>query len=281
MPTAPRLDDVSSPISPAYRHFSRRSLLRFSSLGTLAIGVLQACGSKSKAESATSATTVAAATSAASSGSAGTQTSATLPADQGPGQGPPPGGPNDQGPPGGPDSPVGTVAPLPTVGPKPSGPTFGDQVEMAISFTYVAESGGRRINNPYIATWIEDAAGTLIRTINVTFQSGPKGLRYIRDLKRWYSAQQVHLAAGAKDVLDTVSSPTRLPGSTSLVWDGRDEAGQLVPGGTYILNIEAAMEHGPYDVIRQELKVSTDPLDTPIADTGSLQQVKVSVHARA
>ena len=38
-----------------------------------------------------------------------------------------------------------------------------------------------------------------------------------------------------------------------MTWDGKDNGGKLVKAGKYTVCIEAAREHGGYDIQRQEL----------------------------
>lgn len=51
----------------------------------------------------------------------------------------------------------------------------------------------------------------------------------------------------------TISSATRPPGSYILKWDGKDEEGKIVEADTYTIYIEAAREHGTYQLIKQEV----------------------------
>jgi hypothetical protein len=39
-----------------------------------------------------------------------------------------------------------------------------------------------------------------------------------------------------------------------LVWDGKNDKGEYVPLGKYTVFIEAAREHGTYQLIKQEMK---------------------------
>jgi hypothetical protein len=147
---------------------------------------------------------------------------------------------------------------------------------MAVSFTYAPSDGGR-VHNPYLAVWLEDTAGAPVRTLNVTMQGGRKGEKYLKDLRRWFSSDQTRISAGGSEILEAVTSPTRLPGATDLVWDGRNDAGEFVATGSYYLCIEAARERGPYDLIREELAFTGEPFEQQLADSGDLQQVTVSV----
>jgi hypothetical protein len=171
---------------------------------------------------------------------------------------------------------VDTTPPSSVDAAAPGAASFGPTSEMAVSFSYIPTDGGR-VLNPYLAVWLEDAAGVPVRTLNVTMQSGRKGEKYVRDLRRWFTNDQARISAGGSDILEAVTSPTRLPGATDLVWDGRNDAGEFVATGSYYLCIEAARERGPYDLIREELAFTGEPFEQQLADSGDLQQVTVSV----
>ena len=70
--------------------------------------------------------------------------------------------------------------------------------------------------------------------------------------------------AEGKDITQSVSSATRAPGKYTLKWDGKDNAGKLVKSGTYTVNIEAAREHGTYQLIRHDVDFSGTPKQFPL-----------------
>jgi hypothetical protein len=104
-----------------------------------------------------------------------------------------------------------------------------------------------RYRRPYVAVWIEDAEHMPIRTVALWSEKP----RYLSDLRQWYRDNEM-LPDGV-DIWRTLSSATRPPGSYSLTWDGKDNGGKLVKTGKYTVCIEAAREHGGYDIQRQEL----------------------------
>ena len=63
----------------------------------------------------------------------------------------------------------------------------------------------------------------------------------------------------ASQIVDAVTSATRPAGKYTLQWDGKDNAGKPVRAGTYTVCIEAAREHGTYQIIRQEIDFSGGP----------------------
>jgi thiamine biosynthesis lipoprotein ApbE len=100
-----------------------------------------------------------------------------------------------------------------------------------------------RYRRPYIAVWIEDAEHQPVRTLALWSEKP----RYLSDLRQWYRDNE------STNIWRTLSSATRPPGNYTLTWDGKDNEGKLVKAGKYTVNIEAAREHGGYDIQRQEL----------------------------
>jgi hypothetical protein len=146
--------------------------------------------------------------------------------------------------------------------------------ELAIAFTYTSQDGGRS-KNPYYAVWIEDPQGAALRTIEVSFEQGGRGRKYLRDLPRWYNADQVRQITGGVDVTTTVSSATRLPGSYSFVWDGRDDAKAPLPAGEYVVCVEAAREHGPYSLVKETITTGGAAFKKTPADNNEVQAVTI------
>lgn len=59
--------------------------------------------------------------------------------------------------------------------------------------------------------------------------------------------------------ISSTSSATRSPGKYTLKWDGKDDKGKLVGQGTYTIFIEAAREHGTYQLIQQNMDFKGSP----------------------
>jgi hypothetical protein len=112
-----------------------------------------------------------------------------------------------------------------------------------------------RYRRPYIAVWIEDADHFPVRTLALWTQNP----RWLPDLKLWYRDDQMRSMAEGTDISRTVSAATRPPGSYTLKWDGKDNEGKLVKAGKYTICIEAAREHGGYDLQQRELDFNGKP----------------------
>jgi FAD:protein FMN transferase len=122
--------------------------------------------------------------------------------------------------------------------------------------------GGRggRYRRPYVAVWVEDADGRPVRTLTLWVSSGGAGpFQWLPDLKRWYQADQERKRTDKKEILFTVSRPTRPPGKYKVIWDGKDNNGKQLAGGEYTITIEAAREHGTYQSIRKEVVIEGKP----------------------
>ena len=138
--------------------------------------------------------------------------------------------------------------------------------QVAIDFTF-APSGGAMVKNPYIAVWVETAAGKFVDTVSLWYSSG-KNERYLSDMRAWISA------SGGTD--KSMSSATRNAGAYSVVWDGNDASGKKAPQGDYIFFIECAREKGPYEVISQPLTIGASPSSATPADKGELSKVSMT-----
>jgi FAD:protein FMN transferase len=112
-----------------------------------------------------------------------------------------------------------------------------------------------RYRRPYVAVWIEDADHFPVRTIALWTEKP----RYINELREWYRDDRMRNLAESTDISRTVSSATRPPGSYSLKWDGKDNAGKLVKAGSYTICVEVAREHGGYDIQRHEVNFDSKP----------------------
>jgi hypothetical protein len=159
------------------------------------------------------------------------------------------------------------------------GAVFSEAQEVAISFAFVNTQGGGRFHNPYVAVWIEDANESLIRNVSLNYQVG-RGERWLEHLQRWANTYNRNEAALGANRIQEVTGPTRIPGTFSYAWDGRDEAKNLVPHGSYYVCIEAAVEKGSYQLIREALPLTGAPVSKSPADNGDLQHAKFELRAR-
>jgi Predicted periplasmic protein (DUF2271) len=60
-----------------------------------------------------------------------------------------------------------------------SAPIWDDKFELVVDLELVTQSGART-HRPYVAIWVEDAAGRSIRTLSLWVSTVGRGPRYIR-----------------------------------------------------------------------------------------------------
>lgn len=123
----------------------------------------------------------------------------------------------------------------------------------------INDPGEGRYHRPFVAVWIEDADTAAVRTLSVWLQKTAKGPRYWKELKRWYRDEKERRVMKGGDLIKSVSGATRPPGQYSVTWDGRDDEGKPVAQGKYVLCIEAAREHGTYQIIKTDLNIGSKP----------------------
>ncbi|MDX2031586.1 MAG: DUF2271 domain-containing protein [Blastocatellia bacterium] len=127
---------------------------------------------------------------------------------------------------------------------------------------------------PFVAVWIEDKDRFPVRTIALWFDKA----RWLPDLRGWSRSDRLRSMAEGNDITGSVSSATRSPGKYKLVWDGKDNRGNLVKPGKYTVFIEAAREHGTYQQIRQEMEFTGVPKQINLA--GNVEITSASLDYR-
>ncbi|WP_100613545.1 DUF2271 domain-containing protein [Confluentibacter citreus] len=121
--------------------------------------------------------------------------------------------------------------------------------ELTINLELAQFNGPYR--RPFVAIWIEDQDKTPIRNLLVWYNK-PK---WLRDLKAWYRANYATFNVESQTI-NSISSATRPPGNYAIKWDGKNDKGEYVKEGTYIVNIEVVREHGTYQLITQDIKIN-------------------------
>lgn len=110
-----------------------------------------------------------------------------------------------------------------------------DNAGLLISFTYERQAGP---GSNQFAVYIEDEAGSIVRTLYVTSFTGEGG--YVRRpacTPLWVSKSNV--AQMSAEYVDAVSGPTPQSGVQSYAWDLRDDRGDRVPDGRYDFVVES------------------------------------------
>jgi len=127
-----------------------------------------------------------------------------------------------------------------------------------------------RFRRPFVAVWVEDKKKESVRNLALWYNKS----RWLPDLKRWYSKNQPGQLEPA--VLGSITGATRSAGKYTLRWDGLDDHGNPVPNGKYTIYIEAAREHGTYQLIKQELEWNNKPKHLDL--TGGVEITSASIN---
>jgi thiamine biosynthesis lipoprotein ApbE len=143
--------------------------------------------------------------------------------------------------------------------------TWAERFELALEFELVRGSG-RGYRRPYVAAWIEDESGAAVRTLCLWIEQR----QWLRDLRRWTKLDRTRVAAGGAAIVDAISRATRAPGKYELLWDGKDDQGSALPGGTYHVCLEVVREHGSYQILRKSFTTAGAPFELEL---GSNEEV--------
>jgi thiamine biosynthesis lipoprotein ApbE len=143
------------------------------------------------------------------------------------------------------------------------------------------DAKGGRYRRPYVAVWLEDAEGKPVRTLALWISHGGPGPRWISDLKRWHKNDEIRRRIDKKDLIYTISKPTRRPGQYQVVWDWKDDRGKPVSGGEYTVLIEAAREHGTYQLIRQKVTLADKPFSEELKGNVEIKSAVIEYRPRS
>jgi FAD:protein FMN transferase len=124
-----------------------------------------------------------------------------------------------------------------------------------LTITIELASVGFFANRPYLAVWVEDETRKPVRTVALWYKKD----RYLPEMHAWYRVAQSGSAQDAYSFAHSASSATRSPKKYTLIWDGRDDTGKPVAAGRYTIFIEAAREHGTYQLVRHSMDFNGVP----------------------
>ncbi|MBU3745117.1 MAG: DUF2271 domain-containing protein, partial [Sediminibacterium sp.] len=127
----------------------------------------------------------------------------------------------------------------------------GHQLQIDLEIARISE---QFVHRPFVAVWVQDANQKPVKLLSVWFNK-PK---WLRDLREFYKNYGANFSPGAM-AMSAAAGATRSAGKYSLVWDGKDESGNYVPAGTYTIQIEAAREHGTYQMMSGTIECGKKP----------------------
>ena len=151
--------------------------------------------------------------------------------------------------------------------------------EMSIEFEIAKAEDSGRYRRPYVGVWIEDKDGFPIKTLSLFLMQNDPGPRWYRDLRRWYTDDQLRKLVDETDLIATVSKPTRNPGVYKLNWDGNDDSGKPLKPGMYTLLVESAREHGSYQLMKHEFEFGAS-FEKSLTPNKEISSVKIRYVAK-
>jgi hypothetical protein len=157
---------------------------------------------------------------------------------------------------------------------------WDDRWELLVQLEIAEQPSGGRYHRPYVAVWVEDTDGVPVRTLSLWVQNTGRGPRWIPDLRRWFRGERLRQLVDGGDLVATVSSATRMPGAYKLVWNGKDDQNKPVRQGRYTLCIEAAREHGTYQILRKDVTVGPKPLRAQLGGNVEIKSASVDYRLR-
>jgi len=145
-------------------------------------------------------------------------------------------------------------------------------LELTVNFELAQMSGNSR--RPYVAIWIEDKDKFPVRTLALWYQKE----RWLPELRAWYRDDRMRSMAEGSNIAASIASATRSSGKYSVKWDGKDNAGKLVKAGKYTVCIEAAREHGTYQIMRQEVDFNGMPKQVSLTGNQEIASAALDYH---
>lgn len=159
-------------------------------------------------------------------------------------------------------------------GPAPA--SWDPAYELEIQLELGRPDGGR-YKRPFVAVWVEDQDKFPLRTIALWYDRP----RWLPDLRLWYKQDRLRSLAEGNEIAESVASATRPSGKYTLRWDGKDSKGHYLKPGKYTICLEAAREHGTYQIIRQELVLPLQPKSMPLPGNLEISSASLSYHKAA
>jgi len=166
--------------------------------------------------------------------------------------------------------------------PGTAGSTWGDEFEMTVQFEINhPEAEGGRYRRPFVAVWVENKDGVVVRNVSLWVSTGGPGpWEWMKDLKRWHLSDQARKRTDKRDMVLTMSRPTRPPGKYSVIWDGKDDFDKPVPRGEYTIFIDAAREHGTYQSIQKRVTIGDQPFAVELEGNIEIKSAGLDYHRK-
>ncbi|TWU43799.1 Thiamine biosynthesis lipoprotein ApbE precursor [Novipirellula aureliae] len=158
-------------------------------------------------------------------------------------------------------------------------PTTTDH-ELVVEIEIANSNNSRRYRRPYVAVWIEDNKGFPVKTMGLFLMAKNPGPRWHRDLRRWYAGDQARRRVEDTALIGVISKPTRNPGNYKFSWDGKDKDGKSIEPGKYVLYIEAAREHGTYQLMKHPFEFGDKPFEAELPGNVEIKSASVKFNSK-
>lgn len=153
---------------------------------------------------------------------------------------------------------------------QPASTTWPTGFEVSISLTLTTPDP--RLDRSYVAFWVEDPSGKLVRAI-VLWGNKPK---YHSELMGFWK-----ITGGDQPLLFKLTRATRAPGSYKVVWNGMDDQGKPVPKGSYRIVIETNRWHGDYAKASATIVCENEPAAVGLPDRSvNYESIKITYGPR-
>jgi len=122
----------------------------------------------------------------------------------------------------------------------------------AVEVTYtLPKIEAANYKKPFVIVWVTDMDKNPIKTLLV------QGVRqdWQEDNYVWWR----RVGRKQPGIVEAMGKPTRAPGKYTVGWDGTDAAGKRVAQGKYLINVEAAREHGGHAYQAIEVTLGAAP----------------------
>lgn len=146
---------------------------------------------------------------------------------------------------------------------KPDAPAWPPGYQLTLTIPLTA---GRSSKRPYVAAWVEDSAGKLVRVLAVW---GSKS-KYYPDLSTAWN-----FLKSSQNQFKSVTRATRSPGKYDVVWQGLDNSNKPVPPGTYRITVETNQEHGTYARQSGTIVIGESPASITLPATANFDTVTI------
>jgi thiamine biosynthesis lipoprotein ApbE len=130
---------------------------------------------------------------------------------------------------------------------------------------------GHSSKRPYVAVWVEDSSGKLIRILGFWANKS----KYYATLSTLWS-----ILGGNETQLKSVSRATRPAGKYELQWDGLDNQHRPVSLGSYRITVETNQEHGTYARQTGTIDLGESPTSINLPATTNFDEVLVQYGPR-